>query len=238
MTECFVLSLSGHWRPVWGVSLSTGWGGLSVSEINKPIILKWRREMVSWLAWRFVLACLKCASSANTWTWCCCGSWSSPIMHQPQAPGPVTLMDVWLALTGFSLPMTGTDVTERSVSCSHLARIWKKTKALLYNPLSSWQVVSLLYLFHSSFRGFFFFKYNYNLIAFLKFPDVSMFRNMYSLFRVFHGSEMPFLDIRLMQKKIPSLNSVHAVKLIIITVCFLIIVIKDWKQLLINKCEF
>lgn len=34
--------------------------------------------MVSWLAWRFVLACLKCASSANTWTWCCCGSWSGP----------------------------------------------------------------------------------------------------------------------------------------------------------------
>lgn len=164
----------------------------SVCVRDKPKVLKWGREMVSWLAWRFVLACLKCASSANTWTWCCCGSWSGPIMHQPQAPGPVTLMDVWLALTGFSLPVTGTDVTERSVSCSHLARIWKKTKALLYS-LSSWQVISPLYLFHCCFRGVFLY-----LLVLLKFPDISMFRYMYILIRMLYVYKMPFLYVRLM----------------------------------------
>lgn len=127
----------------------------SVCVRDEPKVRKWGREMVSWLAWRFLLACLKCASSANTWTWVLLRLVVRPHNAPATGTGPVTLMDVWLALTGFSLPVTGSDVTERSVSCSHLARIWKKTKALLYSLLSSWQGVSPLYLFYS-FTGFFF----------------------------------------------------------------------------------
>lgn len=143
---------------------------------KSPEVRQWGREMVSWLSWQFALTCLKCASSANTWTWCCCGSWSDPIMLQPQAPGPVTLMDIWLALTGFSLPVTWTDVTECSVSCSHLAGIWEKTKALLYSLLSSWRAVCPLYISFTAASEDFFYLNTFNLIARLKLANDSKLR--------------------------------------------------------------